>query len=318
MQPDVAVVIMTAYATVETAVEAMKHGAYDYLVKPFDPEELSLMMVKIVAQQAAGPRERPAAQGAQARLPLPRHGQQEPGDAPGVRSGQERGPQPVHDPDPRRERHRQGTARPRHPRREPAAGSAASSRCRAPRSPRRCSSRSCSATRKASFTGAVARRKGKFETAHGGTLFLDEIGDISRQAAARPAPRPRRAPGSSASAASEPVEVDVRIIAATNRDLQQGRRGRRVPRGPLLPAERHSHHAAAAARPARGHPAAGRALPRPPEHRDQPADRGRQRRGAGRADAPRLAGQRARAAQRPGARPGRGEGLAGASRTTSA
>ena len=50
-QPDVAVVIMTAYATVETAVEAMKSGAYDYLVKPFDPEELSLMMVKIVAQQ---------------------------------------------------------------------------------------------------------------------------------------------------------------------------------------------------------------------------------------------------------------------------
>ena len=51
LQPDVAVVIMTAYATVETAVEAMKMGAYDYLVKPFDPEELSLMMVKIVAQQ---------------------------------------------------------------------------------------------------------------------------------------------------------------------------------------------------------------------------------------------------------------------------
>jgi DNA-binding NtrC family response regulator len=52
IQPDVAAVIMTAYATVETAVEAMKAGAYDYLVKPFDPEELSMMMVKIVAQQA--------------------------------------------------------------------------------------------------------------------------------------------------------------------------------------------------------------------------------------------------------------------------
>jgi len=38
IQPDVAVVIMTAYATVETAVEAMKSGAYDYLVKPFDPK----------------------------------------------------------------------------------------------------------------------------------------------------------------------------------------------------------------------------------------------------------------------------------------
>ena len=52
LQPDVAVVIMTAYATVDTAVTAMKMGAYDYLVKPFDPEELSLMMQKIVSQQS--------------------------------------------------------------------------------------------------------------------------------------------------------------------------------------------------------------------------------------------------------------------------
>ncbi|MBP1636929.1 MAG: two component, sigma54 specific, transcriptional regulator, Fis family, partial [Acidobacteria bacterium] len=52
LQPEAAAVIMTAYATVDTAVEAMKLGAYDYLVKPFDPEELSLMIQKIVSQQA--------------------------------------------------------------------------------------------------------------------------------------------------------------------------------------------------------------------------------------------------------------------------
>ena len=51
VQPDAAAVIMTAYATVDTAVAAMKIGAYDYLVKPFDPEELSLMIQKIVRQQ---------------------------------------------------------------------------------------------------------------------------------------------------------------------------------------------------------------------------------------------------------------------------
>ena len=39
-QPDAAVVVMTAYASVETAVEAMKQGAFDYVVKPFDPEDL--------------------------------------------------------------------------------------------------------------------------------------------------------------------------------------------------------------------------------------------------------------------------------------
>jgi DNA-binding NtrC family response regulator len=52
LQPDAVAVIMTAYATVDTAVAAMKIGAYDYLVKPFDPEELSLMVQKIVTQQA--------------------------------------------------------------------------------------------------------------------------------------------------------------------------------------------------------------------------------------------------------------------------
>lgn len=52
LQPDSVVVIMTAYATVDSAVQAIKGGAYDYLVKPFDPEELSQMVQKIVAQQA--------------------------------------------------------------------------------------------------------------------------------------------------------------------------------------------------------------------------------------------------------------------------
>ena len=52
LQPDAAVILMTAYATVDTAVTAMKLGAFDYLVKPFDPEELSILMQKVVAQQS--------------------------------------------------------------------------------------------------------------------------------------------------------------------------------------------------------------------------------------------------------------------------
>ena len=61
--PETAFVVMTAYATVDTAVAAIKLGAYDYLVKPFDPEELSLMIEKIVGQQALV-RENVAAAGA--------------------------------------------------------------------------------------------------------------------------------------------------------------------------------------------------------------------------------------------------------------
>ena len=52
LQPDISAVIMTAYATVDTAVTAMKIGAYDYLVKPFDPEELSALVQRIVSQRA--------------------------------------------------------------------------------------------------------------------------------------------------------------------------------------------------------------------------------------------------------------------------
>ena len=51
LRREVPVIIMTAYATVDTAVQAMKQGAHDYLVKPFEPEELSLMVGKLTSVQ---------------------------------------------------------------------------------------------------------------------------------------------------------------------------------------------------------------------------------------------------------------------------
>ena len=51
--PDLNVIMMTAYATVETAVEAMKVGALDYLVKPFDPETMVPMVLRIFQDLAA-------------------------------------------------------------------------------------------------------------------------------------------------------------------------------------------------------------------------------------------------------------------------
>jgi DNA-binding NtrC family response regulator len=79
---------------------------------------------------------------------------------------------------------------------------------------------------KGAFTGAIGRRIGRFERAHGGTLFLDEIGDMSMalQSKILRAIQEReveRVGGGS------PVSIDVRIVAATNRDLQQAvREGR--------------------------------------------------------------------------------------------
>ncbi len=51
--PDLTVIMMTAYATVETAVEAMKIGALDYLIKPFEPDKMIPMILKIYEEQAA-------------------------------------------------------------------------------------------------------------------------------------------------------------------------------------------------------------------------------------------------------------------------
>ena len=47
-QPDIIVVMITAHGSIESAIEAMKAGASDYLMKPFDPEELELLVEKLV------------------------------------------------------------------------------------------------------------------------------------------------------------------------------------------------------------------------------------------------------------------------------
>jgi transcriptional regulator with PAS, ATPase and Fis domain len=78
---------------------------------------------------------------------------------------------------------------------------------------------------KGAFTGATHRKKGKFELAAGGTLFLDEIGDLApnlqtKLLRALQEREVERVGG------EEPIRVDVRVLAATNRDLQAAMRGR--------------------------------------------------------------------------------------------
>src|SRR5262245_13080575 len=46
--PDLTVIMMTGYATVETAVQALKHGAYDYVTKPVDPDELAHLVARAI------------------------------------------------------------------------------------------------------------------------------------------------------------------------------------------------------------------------------------------------------------------------------
>jgi DNA-binding NtrC family response regulator len=218
VQPEAVAVIMTAYATVDTAVAAMKIGAYDYLVKPFDPEELSLMIQKIVTQQAL------VRENVLLRKVLKRdyHFRDLISKSPAMQAVFDLARTAARSNSTILILGESGTGKEL---------LARAIYAESPRSQGPFVAVSCAALtetlleselfghEKGAFTGAAMRRKGKFEMADGGTLFLDEIGDISAklQLDLLRVLEDRqffRVGG------SESIHVDVRIIAATNRDLQ--------------------------------------------------------------------------------------------------
>ena len=150
---------------------------------------------------------------------------------------------------------------------------------------------------KGSFTGATATRRGKFELADGGTIFLDEVGDLHGASQAKLL-RVLQEGEFHRVGGEQIIRVSVRVISATNRDLARAGGAGEVPRGPVLPAQRGAHPRAGAARAAARYPAAGRIFPGgflraqqlPPKKLDDTV--------FPRARNLRLAGQRARAAQR--------------------
>ena len=114
------------------------------------------------------------------------------------------------------------------------------------------------------FTSAIATRAGMFQVAHHGTIFLDEIGELSlalqvkllrvlQDGEIRPV------------GANHSMKVDVRIIAATSKDLAQEVRRQGLPSGPLLSSERDSDRHAAPARAPVGPPDVDPALSREAE-----------------------------------------------------
>ena len=214
---DFPVIVITAHGSVETAVEAMKEGAYDFLLKPFDPKHLEIVVRKaleretlrrdvaffseetdkryrLIVGESASMKEavevaRKAAASKSTVLLLGESG-----------TGKEVLARAIH---------------------------AWSERRRKPFVAINCVGLSRELLEselfgheKGAFTGAHEPKKGKLEVAHGGTVFLDEVGDISPELQTKLL-RFLQEREFDRVGGLKPVSVDVRVIAATNRALEQ-------------------------------------------------------------------------------------------------
>ncbi len=244
---------MTAYGTIESAVEAMRLGAFDYIQKPFTEQELLVKVAKALDNRQPRRRGRRSSRASSRTATSSRTSSA--ARAPCARcsaaSCASRRPTPSCS-----SRARAAPARSSSRRRSTPTASAPtgpSSRSTAPPSPRRSSRASSSATPRARSPAPSSARKGLFEEADGGTFFFDEIAEtpLTFQAKLLRAIQENeiRRVGE-----NKPIHVDVRIIAATNQDLLDRRRREALPPGPLLPAQRRALPAPAAARAPRGHP----------------------------------------------------------------
>jgi len=215
--PDVAVVMITAYGSISTAIEAMKNGAYEYLLKPFDPNELGVLIEKIVEHQA------------QARENLFLKEQYKDRTRFESMIGQSRPMQElfdlIQDVAPTESTvlitGETGTgkglaAKAIHTNSPRYEGPFVVVNCGA--LPENLLESELFGYQKGAFTDAKITKKGRLELAHGGTLFLDEIGEISMrmQIDLLRVLEDRvfyRVGG------TQPIEADFRIIAATNKNL---------------------------------------------------------------------------------------------------
>jgi two-component system response regulator HydG len=222
LDPDVPTLIITAFGSVETAVEAMKLGAFDFLTKPFAPEVVRLKVERALELRAArrararAERENDYLRGEEAA----RHG-----DLVGTSSAMQAVFQTVARVAPTDSAvlisGESGTgkelvARAIHQRSRRAA--AAFIKVNSGALPETLLESELFGHEKGSFTGAIKRKLGRFELADGGTLFLDEIGDISPTMQLKLL-RVLQEKEFERVGGEETIKVDVRLVSATNKDL---------------------------------------------------------------------------------------------------
>ena len=218
LDSEIPVIVMTAYGSIEDAVAAMKEGALDFLAKPVDPDHLLLLVARALEQRRLVTENLLMKE----ELAVRRGAPQLVGEDPSLRkvfaslqraaatdttvllegesgTGKELFARSLHALSPR------------------ADAPFVAINCAA--IPETLLETELFGHEKGAFTGAVARKPGKFEMAHRGTLFLDEIGDLplSLQAKILRALEEKRFERVGGTAQ---VVVDVRLVAATNRGLR--------------------------------------------------------------------------------------------------
>jgi DNA-binding NtrC family response regulator len=219
LQPDVIVIMMTGYASVETAVAALKNGAYDYVTKPLDPDEIAHLIKKALAHKRTEEENvRLRETVAEVARPEDIVGQSAimqrvfdaietvgPTDATVLITGEsgtgkELVARAIHQASPRKF----------HPLVVIHCGALTETLLES----------ELFGHEKGAFTGAQYRKKGKFEIAEGGTVFLDEIGDISLKTQTDLL-RVLQEHEIVRVGGTQSIKVDFRCVAATNKDLER-------------------------------------------------------------------------------------------------
>src|SRR6201993_2291813 len=219
IDPELIVIMMTGYASVETAVTALKNGAYDYVTKPLDPDEIAHLVRKALAHKRTE-QENVRLRETVAEVARPEDIVGEstimqrvfdaietvgPTDATVLITGEsgtgkELVARAIHHASPRK----------LHPLVVIHCGALTETLLES----------ELFGHEKGAFTGAQFRKKGKFEIAEGGTVFLDEIGDISLKTQTDLL-RVLQEHEIVRVGSNQPIKVDFRCVAATNRDLEK-------------------------------------------------------------------------------------------------
>jgi len=219
LSPGIEVIIITAYGSIPTAINAIREGAYDYIEKPFCPERAELMIEKLMEHRRLREENIALHQKLEERYRFENIIAKSPPMQQVIEvikvvaksnatvlitgetgTGKELAARAVHSQSYRRDRPFVAVS------------------CAA--LPESLLESELFGHEKGSFTGAYARKQGKFEAADGGTLFLDEIGEMSANIQVHLL-RVLEEKEFNRVGGNEPIKVDVRVISATNRDVKE-------------------------------------------------------------------------------------------------